>query len=187
MPAVCRGGSSDRNIGVPTVWLGFFSGMPCLRLTQDLSIFPLLQPSSFTLPLAQPLSFPPRAWSHTIPLPMEWLERPFLLSHVPMASAPKRGAGPQKAEPRLCPGPRPTLCFCHRPGLSERDHHRNRQDQQPGRTVLLSEYPRGPQALQGQIPYNSRERGSPEGRRRLWGRAAWRAFCNYFPWKSPDV
>lgn len=97
------------------------------------------------------------------------------------------GRGPQKAEPRLCPGPRPTLCFCHRPGLSERDHHRNHQDQQPGRTVLLSEYPRGPQALQGQIPYNSRERGSPEGRRRLWGRAAWRAFCNYFPLKSPDV
>lgn len=102
MPAVCGGGSSDRNIGVPTVWLGFFSGMPCLRLTQDLSIFPLLQPSSFTLPLAQPLSFPPRAWSHTIPLPMELLERPFL----PMASAPKRGAGtPRKLSRGCAPAP----------------------------------------------------------------------------------
>lgn len=44
----------------------------------------------------------------------------------------------------------PTLSFYHRPGLSECDHHRNHQDQQPGRTVVLSEYlwdAWGPQSL----------------------------------------
>lgn len=50
-----------------------------------------------------------------------------------------------RAELRLCHGPRPTLSLCHRPGLSERDHHRNHQDQQPGRTLVLREYPWDPQ------------------------------------------
>lgn len=71
----------------------------------------------FHLALSPASEFPTPITTPHNPLPWSLLE-----PCVSIVSAPKGGAGPWRAELRLCRGPRPTLSFCHRPGLSECDH-----------------------------------------------------------------
>lgn len=158
----CGVGSATGMLVSPWPGWGLLRNDSGMRLRLDLSIPPaptfLFQLVLSTgSELCTPRMSPPHSFAHGA----SWVPCPAVLgvhSHCT-----QRGAGPQKAELGLCHGPSPTLCFCPSPGLSECDHHRNHQDQQPGRKILLSEYLWDPRPCRGQIPPSSRERAA------LWG------------------